>query len=413
VKAMLSPYRVLDLSDEKGTVCAQILAHLGADVIKIEAPGGSPERSKGPFVDDICHPERSLFWFAFNRGKKSITLHLESEEGKEVFKRLVRKADIVVESFSPGYLDRLGLGYPALKEINPRIIVVSISPFGQTGPYKDYKGSDIVIDALSGYMYLCGDPDRAPVRVSFPLAYGYAGAQGAVGCLIALYAWEITGDGQHVDVSAQESMSEFTLMAPMFWNTLGKINMRSGQFRGGTSRRTRDVWQCKDGWVAFGIYGGQLGGRVNKELAMWIGSEGLADDFLISVDWEKLDMATVSQEYIDRIEKAIGDFFKRHKMAELYEGALKRGINLCPIWTPRELLGSVQLKARDFWTQAEHAELGISITYPGSFFKSSAISPRHLVERVPLIGEHNNEIYKGELGMSASELSQLKEKGII
>jgi len=413
VKAMLSPYRVLDLSDEKGTVCAQILAHLGADVIKIEAPGGSPERSKGPFVGDICHPERSLFWFAFNRGKKSVTLHLKSEEGKEVFKRLVRKADIVVESFSPGYLGRLGLGYPALREINPRIIVVSISPFGQTGPYKDYKGPDIVIDALSGYMYLCGDPDRAPVRVSYPLAYGYAGVQGAVGCLIALYASEITGKGQCVDVSAQEGMSEFTLMAPLFWDTLGKINMRSGQFRGGTSRRTRDVWQCKDGWVAFGIYGGQLGGRVNKELAMWIDSEGLADEFLKSVDWERLDMATVSQEYIDKIEKATGDFFMKHTMVELYEGALKRGINLCPVWTPRELLSSVQLEARDFWVQVKHAELGMSITYPGDFFKSSAMFPSHVGERAPLIGEHNDEIYRGELGLSASELSHLKKRGII
>jgi crotonobetainyl-CoA:carnitine CoA-transferase CaiB-like acyl-CoA transferase len=413
MKAMLSPYRVLDLSDERGTVCGEILAQLGADVIKIEEPGGSPERDKGPFADDVHHPERSLFWFAFNLGKKSITLHLESEEGKEIFKRLVGNADIVVESFSPGYLDGIGLGYPALREINPKIIVISISPFGQTGPYKDYKGPDIVIEALSGYMYLCGDPDRAPVRVSYPLAYGYAGTQGAIGCLIALYALEITGEGQYVDVSAQEGMTEFTLMAPLFWDTIRKLNVRSGPFRGGTSRKTRDIWKCRDGWVTFGIYGGQLGGRVNKELTMWIDSEGLADEFLKSIDWETLDMAAVSQEYLDRIEKAVGDFFKRHDMAELYEGALKRGINLCPIWTPRELLNSAQLEARDFWVQVKHAELGMSITYPGSFFKSSAMSPSHVGERAPLIGEHNDEIYRGELGLSASELSHLKERGII
>ena len=413
MKTMLSPYRVLDLSDERGTVCGQILAQLGADVIKIEEPSGTPERSIGPFVGDIRHPERSLFWFAFNRGKKSITLHLESQEGKEIFKRLIRNADIVVESFPPGYLDGIGLGYSALRQVNPGIIVVGISPFGQTGPYRNYKGPDIVIMALSGYMYLCGDTDRAPVRVSYPLAYGYAGTQGAIGCLIALYAREITGEGQHVDVSAQEAMSEFTLMAPLFWDTLKKVNMRSGQFRGGGSRRTRDIWQCKDGWVTFGIYGGQLGGRMNKELAMWIDSEGPTDEFLKSIDWETLDMATVSQEYIDKIEKAAGDFFISHTMAELYEGALKRGINLCPIWTPRELLSSVQLEARDFWVQVEHAELGISITYPGNFFKSSAVSPSHVGERAPLIGEHNNEIYRGELGLSVSELSHLKERGII
>lgn len=413
MKTMLSPYRVLDLSDEKGTVCGEILAQLGADVIKIEMPCGSSERCKGPFVHDICHPERSLFWFAFNRGKKGITLRLESQEGKEIFRRLVRNADIVVESFPPGYLDAIGLGYPALREINPGIIVVSISPFGQTGPYRNYKGPDIVIEALSGYMYLCGDRDRAPVRVSYPLAYGYAGAQGAIGGLIAFYAREITGEGQHVDVSVQEGMTEFTLMAPLFWDTLGQMNMRSGQFRGGTSRKTRDIWECKDGWVTFGIYGGQLGGRVNKELAMWMDSEGLADEFLKSLDWEALDMVTVSQEDIDRIEKAVGGFFMRHTMAELYEGAIKRGINLCPIWTPRELLSSVQLEARDFWEQVKHAELEMSITYSGRFFKSSAMPPYQVEERAPLIGEHNEEIYRGKLGLSVSELRHLKERGIV
>jgi crotonobetainyl-CoA:carnitine CoA-transferase CaiB-like acyl-CoA transferase len=410
---MLSPYRVLDLSDDKGTVCGQILARLGAEVIKIEAPGGSPERLKGPFVDDVCHPEKSLFWLAFNRGKKSITLRLESQNGKEIFKKMISNADIVVESFNPGYLDSIGLGYEVLKKINPGIIVVSISPFGQTGPYRNFKGPDIVLDALSGFMYLCGDPDRAPVRVSYPLAYGYAGAQGAIGGLIALYSREITGEGQYVDVSAQEGMTEYTLMAPMFWNILGKINMRSGQLRGGSSRKTREIWQCKDGWVTFGIYGGQLGGRVNKELAMWMDSEGLADEFLRNIDWEMLDMAAVSQEYIDKIEKALENFFLSHTMAELYEGSINRGINLCPIWTPREILNSVQLEARDFWEQVQHEELGKSFTYPGSFFKSSAMPPGDGKGRAPMIGKHNDEIYHGELGLSVPEISRLKEKETI
>jgi crotonobetainyl-CoA:carnitine CoA-transferase CaiB-like acyl-CoA transferase len=412
-RRMLSAYRVLDISDDKGTVCGQILAQLGADVIKIEAPGGSPERLKGPFVGDVFHQERSLFWLTFNRGKRSITLHLESESGKEIFKKLVSKADIVVESFSPRYMDSISLGYSTLKEINPGIIVVSVSPFGQTGPYRDYKGSDMVINALSGFMYLCGDPDRTPVRVSYPLAYNYAGAQGAVGSLIALYARELTGKGQYVDVSAQEGMSEYTLMAPLFWNILGKINMRSGQLRGGSSRRTREIWQCKDGWVTFGIYGGQLGGRVNKELAMWMDSEGMANDFIRSIDWEMLDMAAVSQEYIENIEKALEIFFMSHTMAELYDGAIERKINLCPIWTPREILSSVQLNARGFWEQVKHEELGTSYSYPGNFFKSTAMPPSDVGKRAPRLGEHNNEIYQDELGLSVSEISHLKEKEII
>ena len=410
---MLSTYKVLDLSDDKGTVCGQILARLGANVIKIEDPGGSPERSKGPFAGDINDPERSLFWLAYNRGKKSVTLQLESQNGKEVFKKLVAKSDIIVESFDPGYMDSIGLGYPTLKEINPGIIVVSISPFGQTGPYKDYKGPDIVVDALSGYMYLCGDPDRAPVRVSYPLAYGYAGAQGAIGGLIALYNREMTGEGQYVDVSAQEGMTEYTLMAPLFWNILGRINTRSGQLRGGTSRRTRELWQCVDGWITFGIYGGQLGGRVNQELATWMDNERMADEFIRSIDWELLDMATVAQEDIEKIEKALENFFLSHTMAELYDGAIQRGINLCPIWTPKEIRSSVQLNARDFWEQVNHEELGMNITYPGSFFKTSARSTNGDGKRAPRIGEHNNEIYQGELGLSVSEINSLKEKETI
>lgn len=410
---MLSTYRVLDLSNDKGTVCGQILAQLGADVIKVEPPGGSQERSKGPFVDGVCHPENSLFWMAFNRGKRSITLNLENQNGKEILTKLASNADALIESFPLGYLDTIGLGYSALKEINPCIIVVSISPFGQTGPYRNYKGPDIVIDALSGYMYLCGDSDRAPVRVSYPLAYGYAGTQGAAGCLIALYAREITGEGQYVDVSAQEGMTEYTLMAPLFWNILGRINTRSGQFRGGSSRRTREIWQCKDGWVTFGIYGGQLGGRVNKELTMWMDSKGLSNDFMNSIDWEMLDMAAISPEHLEMIEKSLGEFFIRHTMAELYEGSIQRKINLCPIWTPCEILSSIQLEARDFWEQVQHEELKRNITYPGNFFKSSAMPAGNTGERAPLLGEHNNEIYQGEMGLSASEIGHLKDKGII
>jgi benzylsuccinate CoA-transferase BbsE subunit len=410
---MINSYRVLDLSDDRGTVCGLILAQLGAEVIKVEPPGGSPERAKGPFAGNIQHPERSLSWLAFNRGKKSITLDLENQEGKDLLKRLTSSADIVVESFNPGYLDSIGLGYSTLKEINPGIIVVSISAFGQTGPYRNYKGPDIVIDALSGYMYLCGDPDRAPVRVSFPLSYGYAGAQGATGSLIALYARELTGEGQYVDVSAQEGMTEYTLMAPLFWNVLKRINTRSGQFRGGTSRRTREIWQCKDGWITFGIYGGQLGGRVNTELTMWMKKEGLSNEFIESIDWEMLDMAAISQDDLTMIEKTLESFFLHHTMAELYDGSIKRKINLCPIWTPREIMSSVQLEARGFWEQVRHDELEMTATYPGRYFKSTAMPAVEEGERAPLLGEHNEEIYQNELGLSPSDISSLREKRII
>ena len=159
---MLDQYRILDLTDEKGLLCAKLLGDLGADVIKIERPGGDPARNVGPFYHDEPDPEKSLFWFAFNTSKRGIILDIETAEGQGAFKRLVASADFVIESFPPGYMDKLGLGYLALEKINPGIILVSITPFGQTGPYRDYKTSDIVAWAMGGQMYSWGDADRPP-----------------------------------------------------------------------------------------------------------------------------------------------------------------------------------------------------------------------------------------------------------
>jgi crotonobetainyl-CoA:carnitine CoA-transferase CaiB-like acyl-CoA transferase len=204
---MLSPYRALDLTDEKGLLCGKILGDLGADVIKIERPGGDRARRTGPFYHDDPHPEKSLFWFALNTSKRGITLNLDSVDGREIFKRLVEKADFVIESFAPGYLDGLGLGYSDLEKINPGVILVSITPFGQTGPYKDWKTADVVAWGMGGEMAPYGDADRPPVHFSHhSQAYLHAGSDGAQGALTALYQRHLTGEGQHIDVSIQESV---------------------------------------------------------------------------------------------------------------------------------------------------------------------------------------------------------------
>ena len=151
-ESMLAPYRVLDLTDDKGFYCGQLLGSLGADVIKIERPGGDPARNIGPFFHDIPDPEKSLFWLALNSNKRGITLNIEAANGKEIFKRLVKTADVVVESSAPGYMDKLGLGYSELEKINPGVVMTSITPFGQTGPYRDYKASDLVCWAMGGLL---------------------------------------------------------------------------------------------------------------------------------------------------------------------------------------------------------------------------------------------------------------------
>jgi crotonobetainyl-CoA:carnitine CoA-transferase CaiB-like acyl-CoA transferase len=204
---MLSPYRVLDLTTERGLLCGHILGDLGADVIKIEPPGGSSARLVGPFFEDRPDLNRSIYWWAYNRNKRSITLNLETDEGRELFYRLAARAQFLVESNSPGYLTERRLGYEDLAARNRELIYVSITPFGQDGPKASYADSDLVILAAGGALLLYGDEDRPPVRVSVPQAYLHACGDAAAGALVAHHERQRSRLGQHVDVSAQQSVT--------------------------------------------------------------------------------------------------------------------------------------------------------------------------------------------------------------
>lgn len=413
-KLLLGPYRVLDLTDEKGFLCGRVLADLGADVIKIESPGGDLSRNIAPFYHDIPHPEKSLFWFAYNANKRGITLNLETRQGQDIFRRLVRSADFVLESFPPGYMDSLSLGYSSLQEINPRIIFASITPFGQDGPYKDYKATDIVSMAMGGLMFLSGDPDRPPLRPSFPQAYLNAAAEAAVGALIAHYHRELTGEGQQVDISIQESIIPTLMNARPFWDLNQVLLKRAGTSRTGLSAegKQRLIWACKDGYVTFALLGGKFGAPTNRALVNWMAEEGIAEESLLHTDWDAFDMATATQEQFDRFARPLEDFLLKHTKRELYDEALRRGIMLYPLYTIKEIQEDPQLDIRGFWEQVDHPELSTSIIYPGSFIQLSGATCR-IRRRAPLIGEHNEEIYERELGFSREELVVLKQGGII
>lgn len=410
----LEPYRALDLTDDKGFLCGRVLADLGVDVIKVEPPGGDPSRMVGPFYKDIGQPEKSLYWFAYNANKRGITLKLDCEEGRDIFQKLVERVDFVIESFQPGYMEKLGLGYTTLSVINPRIILTSISAFGQSGPYKDYKAPDLVGMAASGLMYLCGDPDQPPVRISFPQAYLHAGAEAAVGTLIAHYHREMTGEGQWVDVSMQQSVFLSTFNAVAFWEINRVILKRSGAWRTGLTSGVlqRQIWPCKDGFVNFPVYGGVLGAVTNRQLVEWMSSEGIADDFLKAIDWGAFDMSKVSQEFWHHIECLITKFFQAHTKDELYGEALNRNIMIYPVNTVKDIAESEQLKARHFWIELDHPELNDTIMYPGVPVKAS-LTPMQLKRQAPLIGEHNHEVYCGELGLTKEVLQVLEKKGVI
>jgi crotonobetainyl-CoA:carnitine CoA-transferase CaiB-like acyl-CoA transferase len=412
-QGLLSGSRVLDLTDEKGFLCGKILADLGADTVKIELPGGSPSRNIGPFYHDNPDPEKSLYWFCYNGNKRGITLNIETLRGKEIFKRLVKDSDFVLESYAPGYLDEIGLGYYELSTINPEIILTSITPFGQTGPYKTYKAPDIVAMAMSGILYQTGDPNLPPVNISLPQSYLHAGADAAVGSLIAYYFRERTGVGQHVDVSLQQSTALYLANTIPFWELEGEILTRAGQYRKGLSPGAvqRQIWLCKDGYVFFVMLGGATGAKTCRELVTWMESEGMANEHLMGIEWENWDIADQTQKEIDEISAPIEKFFLSHTKMELWEGAVKRRISVCPFYDPEDLIKDPQLQARNFWVEIDHPELATHLTYPKEFVKASEeISPKPF--RAPLIGEHNLEVY-GELGFSLEEMVILKECGII
>lgn len=408
----LSPYRVLDLTDENGLLGARILADLGADTIVIEPPGGSHARQLGPFYHDIPHPEKSLFWFALNTNKRGITLDIRTSDGRDVFIELVKTADFLFESYPPGYMKKLGLGYDTLSKINPSLIMTSITPFGQTGPWRDYKGSDLVEMSLGGLVYLSGEPGCQPLRIPVPQAFFHAGSWAAVGAMIAFNGRQAGGEGQHVDVSMLEAAAWSNYSAAEWWS-YSKLNLkREGTWRQQGLSRMRLIFDCQDGYVLLFLLGGTMATIGEYKLVEWMDTEGKCPDWLRGFDWAKLDVAGVEQKFFDDLSDALAPFLLDKTKKQLFDWAMKNELFLAPVSDAGDLLENPQLKSREFWVNLEHTGLGDSIVYPGPFVKMSEtpVSVRH---RAPLIGEHNTEIYGGELGIGADKIIVLKQAGVI
>ena len=318
---LLAGQRVLDLTEEKGCYfCAKILGDLGAEVTRVERPG----------------THRDYWWWAYNHGKTLAHLDIEKETDKVL--RLIREADFLVESFPPGYLEHLGLGFSVLHRVNPRLIMTSITPFGQTGPCADLKASDLEIMATSGALLGMGDPDRPPVRISFPQSYLIASAEAAVGTLIALYQREATGEGQHVDVSAQESVLTLLSGGPRHQETVPAAK-RMGRYAGipahvrpkGAEVKYRHpkeplLWECSDGHIAFWMHFGQRGAHNSGALLKYMKMDGDLPDILRDIDWETIDPEQTTPEDMAKIWDAFTRFFARRTHRELYQISLKERI---------------------------------------------------------------------------------------
>jgi crotonobetainyl-CoA:carnitine CoA-transferase CaiB-like acyl-CoA transferase len=411
----LAGRHVLDLTTPLGHLCGKILGDLGADVIKIEPPGGDAGRFRGPFYPGASGAGQSLFWIAYNNNKRGVTLNLETGDGRAILARMAQKADFLLESYPPGYMDSLGLGFGKLSQENPRLVYTAITPFGQAGPYRDFVGDDLEIMALSGVMSLTGCPGRPPLRISLSQSEAWASLYGAMGALTAYHHREETGRGQFVDVSAQAACVILCVHAPWFWDYNRENPSRHGEFMTGrtmTGAKLRTVWPCRDGYLTFIIYGGPAGRNTNRALTEWMDSCGCAPEFMKQKNWDEFDVATITQPEVDRMEEAIGKFFINLTKKEFLKEVVTRGMLGYPVSSAGDILADEQLLSREFWQPLEQPGLNQPVLFPGAFARFSGMDCG--VRRgAPLLGEHNAEIWGEELGFSAEQLQRMRAARII
>lgn len=425
-RTALGDVRVLDMTGPAGAYCTKLLSDLGADVIRIEAPGGDPTRKLGPFFHDEPDPDKSLYFFQFNTNKKSVTLNLDKEEGRSLFKKLIKTADMLVESFNPGHLAGLGLGYEVLKEINPGLILVSISGFGQTGPYRDFEMADIVALAMIGLAYTLGFPEDPPASLGASQTFHMASANAAIGALMALYHRDMTGQGQWVDVPVHGTCLRMAEMVALMYWLQGTNRKRSGfeYYRG-----LRDLFPCKDGHIICSV----LGGAGADKVLEWMDKEGMAGDLkepqcaevLAAIKGVAPGRGTSHgdkkqggtklsdlREKMQHVEDVWQAFLKTHTKEELFVGAQTRGIVLMPVNNVKDIVEDIGLQGRAYFVDVEHPKLGTSLKYPGPPYRLSE-TPWRIAKCAPHIGEHNTEIYQEELGITPEELAALKAHSVI
>ena len=387
---MLAPYRVLDLTGPVGWMCGRVLADLGADVIKVEPLGGDVERRHAPTTGTSDGPQ-SVFWLFCNANKRSIALDLKDDADRQRFHDLALTADFVLDC---GALDASGFGYSVLSRIHPRLIYVSITPFGQRGPYRNYQATDLEIMAMAGAMSLAGEAGGEPMRITLPQAPMFTGLEAAMGALAALAARHVTGRGQHVDVSAQQAVTGALALAPACYDLNREVPERTGIYMTGrtvTGARMRVFWPCRDGWINFILYGGEAGRHSNQQLAAWMAERECAPAWFQAIDWKQFEVPPLTQDQVDRLEAPIAGFFAGLTKREFYDGATAREILGYPVSTVEDIVADPQLAAREFWRKMPLVSGGPEVLFPGSFAVVDG-TRLPIVRPAPRPGEHNEQI---------------------
>jgi benzylsuccinate CoA-transferase BbsE subunit len=378
---ILKSRRVLDLTDEKGKFCSGLLSGMGAEVIRIEKPGLE------------VPPE------IYDAGKHRLGLDIESPKGRELFKRLVRTSDVLIESCAPGHLDSVGLGYTQLKKVNPRLIMASVTHFGQAGPYRDFKSSDLVSSALGGQMSVCGEPGKPPLKPFGPQAYLTAGLFAANAVMLALWQRHTSDRGQYIDISIHECVAGTLDHVPVRYFYQREVAERRGSLYWNNAF---SIFSCQDGHILLSL------NHQWETLVEWLSSEGLAGD-LADKKWLDEDER---RKNIDHIVEVLEKWTRTHTVNELVEtGQLMRfpwaGVDRIP-----QVVDSPQLNQRGYFVEATDPESGKKYKYPGAPVKMSG-SPWQVNSNPFPSGEYNRKIYHDELGLSDEEISSLSREGII
>jgi len=394
----LTGYRVLDLGGPLSLHCAKLLADMGADVIKVESPAGDESRRVPPFKDDAPHPEKSLYFLHFNTNKRGITLDVEKPDGREILLELCKKADVLIETYRPARAKELRLTYQDLSAVNPALIVASITPFGQNGPWKDYKANDMAGIALGNLLYLAGEPGEPPLQPPGEIAYGMASTYGAFGIAVALYHRLDSGKGQHIDVSMHECAGH---IAGYFIPNFGYSGEKPARAsRKGEETDLYDPYKTKNGYARIFI----IPIEQWRRLVDWMGKPA-------SISGPEFEKMAFRRKHPEIVVGAIAEFCARYTKEELYEEGQKRRIAVTPINTAGEFIEMEQTKSRGLFVDMEHPVIGK--------YKQFGVVPRlmetpgAIYRPAPLLGEHNKDVFIGDLGMNNDDLVALRAEGVI
>jgi crotonobetainyl-CoA:carnitine CoA-transferase CaiB-like acyl-CoA transferase len=402
--AALADLTVLDLTHYiAGPYCTKLLADYGADVIKLERPdGGDPARRYGPFPHDDPHPDKSALFLHLNTNKRGITLNLKSSAGRDLFTALVRQVDVLVENFSPRVMPSLGLAYEMLEPLNPRLVMTSISNFGQTGPYRDYRAQDILIYAMGGPMHQTGVADREPIKMAGNLMQYQGGAMAATATMVGVYGAQLQQTGQHIDLSLFETHAGTVDRRSTFLTAYayaGEVTRRQGT--GPHGMLPRDIYPCQDGSICI-----HISNEWWPRLARMLERPDLLTDAKFATP-----AARANIEHQAEFDAFFYPWLLEHTKQEIMERAQAARVLATAVNTPDDVLNDQHFRARNFFVDVDHPDAG-HVTQPGAPFRMSE-TPWHIRRCAPRLGQHNEEIYAGMLGLSNEELIVLREQQVV